>query len=85
MQKSRLNDLNVNAEDILITPNQLRQELPLSESGKLFIKDARKTISNIIHKKDPRLLVVTGPCSIHDVEAAKDYANKLKQLQKSIL
>ncbi|WP_448211357.1 3-deoxy-7-phosphoheptulonate synthase [Colwellia sp. MEBiC06753] len=75
-----LNDIHVNAEEILITPEQLRNELPLSEAGREFVKASRKTISNIIHKKDPRLLVISGPCSVHDVEAAKAYAHELKQL-----
>ena len=79
-QKSRLNDIHVNAEEVLITPEALRKELPLAESGRQFVLQARKTISDIIHHKDHRLLVITGPCSVHDVEAAKEYARKLKAL-----
>lgn len=78
--KSRLNDIHVNAEDVLITPNALREELPLPEAGRVFVKNARQIIANIIHKQDHRLLVITGPCSVHDVEAAKAYARKLKVL-----
>lgn len=80
--KSRLNDIHVNCEDVLITPKALRNELPLPEQGKLFVKAARETIANIIHKKDSRLLVIAGPCSIHDTEAAKEYALKLKELHE---
>jgi len=80
MPKSRLNDIHVNAEDVLITPNALREELPLPEAGRVFVKNARQIIANIIHKQDHRLLVITGPCSVHDVEAAKAYARKLKVL-----
>ena len=75
-----LNDIHVNSEDVLITPDQLRDELPLSESGRNFVKAARKVIADIIHKKDHRLLVISGPCSVHDLEAAKEYAQKLKAL-----
>jgi len=82
MQASRLNDIHINAEEVLITPDTLQEKLPLSEQGKQFIQQARTTIANIIHKQDPRLLVVCGPCSIHDVVAAKEYANKLKQLHE---
>lgn len=78
--KSRLNDIHVNAEEVLITPNALREELPLPEAGRVFVKNAREIIANIIHKKDHRLLVITGPCSVHDIEAAKAYARKLKVL-----
>lgn len=75
-----LNDIHVNAEEVLITPEQLRNELPLSEEGREFVKASRRTISNIIHKKDHRLLVISGPCSIHDIEAAKEYAHQLKAM-----
>ena len=75
-----LNDIHVNAEEVLITPEQLRKALPLSNDGREFVKASRKIISNIIHKKDHRLLVISGPCSVHDVEAAKAYARKLKAL-----
>ncbi|OUR81238.1 3-deoxy-7-phosphoheptulonate synthase [Colwellia psychrerythraea] len=75
------NNIHVNAEHVLITPEALRAELPLSEEGREFVQQSRKTISDIIHKRDPRLLVISGPCSVHDVEAAKDYARQLKVLQ----
>ncbi len=80
--KSVLNDIHVNSEEILITPDALRTELPLSEAGRDFVKGARQVISNIIHKNDHRLLVISGPCSVHDVEAAKEYAHKLKALHE---
>ncbi len=74
------NDIHVNAEHVLITPQALRAELPLSEAGREFVQKSRKTIADIIHKRDPRLLVISGPCSVHDVEAAKAYAHELKAL-----
>ncbi len=78
--KSTLNDIHVNAEEVLITPAALREELPLSDDARAYVTSARNVISNIIHKRDPRLLVITGPCSVHDVDAAKAYARKLKKL-----
>lgn len=78
--KSTLNDIHVNSEEVLITPEELRTQLPLNDSGREFVKSSRQVISNIIHKKDHRLLVISGPCSVHDVEAAKEYARKLKAL-----
>lgn len=80
--KSRLNDIHVNAEEVLITPEALRQVLPMPENSRVFVKESREIISNIIHKKDHRLLVITGPCSIHDIDAAKEYAQKLKKLHE---
>ena len=81
--RSKLNDIHVNAEQVLMTPNELRDQLPLSKQGRAFVSDSRQIISNIIHKKDPRLLVIAGPCSVHDVDAAKEYARKLKRLHDS--
>ncbi len=78
--KSTLNDIHVNAEHVLITPQELREELPLEDSGREFVKSARKIIADIIHKRDPRLLVISGPCSVHDIDGAKEYARELKKL-----
>jgi 3-deoxy-7-phosphoheptulonate synthase len=77
---STLNDIHVNEEHVLMTPEQLKEELPLKEPGREFVKSSRKIIADIIHKRDPRLLVISGPCSVHDVEAAKEYARSLKKL-----
>jgi len=82
MPKSTLNDIHINAEEVLITPQELRKELPLPQAGRDFVQDARGIIADIIHKKDPRLLVISGPCSVHDIDAAKEYARKLKALQQ---
>ncbi|MCG7499846.1 3-deoxy-7-phosphoheptulonate synthase [Vibrio sp. Of7-15] len=84
MQKSELSNIHISNEQVLITPNQLKEKLPLSEKGRAFIQESRKTIADIIHKKDHRLLVVCGPCSIHDVDAAIDYAKKLKALSAEL-
>jgi len=80
VHQKTLNDIHVNSEEVLITPDALRAELPLSDEGRESVKVARKIISRIIHKKDHRLLVISGPCSVHDVEAAKEYARNLKAL-----
>lgn len=82
MNKDSLNNVNVKAEKLLVMPSALKSALPLSEKNKSFIADARKTISNIVHKKDHRTLIISGPCSIHDLNAAKEYALKLKKLQE---
>lgn len=79
-RNAHLNDIHVNSEQVLITPEQLRAELPLSENGRQYVLQARQVISDIVHKRDPRLLVISGPCSIHDIDAAKEYARFLKGL-----
>lgn len=82
MQKDRVNNLHVSSEKILITPEQLSQEMPATDKAIAFVQQSRKVISDIIHGEDHRLLVVCGPCSIHDVKAAKEYALRLKELHE---
>ncbi|HIF9447315.1 TPA: 3-deoxy-7-phosphoheptulonate synthase [Photobacterium damselae] len=84
MHKDQLNNIHIQDESVLITPTQLKSKLPVSVSALSFIQQSRQTIANIIHKKDHRLLVVCGPCSIHDVEAAKEYGKKLKALAEEL-
>jgi 3-deoxy-7-phosphoheptulonate synthase len=82
MIKDTVNNINVSSEDILITPEDLAKELPVSDRALSVISESRKIISDIIHRRDHRMLVVCGPCSIHDIEAAKDYALRLKELHE---
>lgn len=82
MNKDNLNNVNISSERLLVMPKALKSALPLSEQNREFIEQSRKTISDIIHKKDHRTLIISGPCSIHDQVAAKEYALKLKQLQQ---
>ncbi|MCG6392516.1 3-deoxy-7-phosphoheptulonate synthase [Vibrio fluvialis] len=84
MNKSELSDINIVDEQILITPDALKDKLPLSDNARRFIRESRQTIADIIHKRDHRLLIVCGPCSIHDVEAAKEYAKRLKTLSEQL-
>ena len=76
-----VDDLRIVAEKPLSPPLVMKRALPLSEQGALFVQKSRREIADIIHGRDPRLLLVTGPCSIHDPVAAIDYAKRLKQLQ----
>ena len=82
MNRDNLNNVNISSEKLLVMPEALKKTLPLSEANTAFITQARKTISDIVHKRDHRTLIISGPCSIHDVVAAKEYALKLKQLQQ---
>lgn len=77
-------NINILSQDVLITPRDLKQELPISDAARKTITEGRITIQNILDRKDHRLLVVVGPCSIHDVEAAKDYATRLKKLADEV-
>lgn len=64
----------------LASPAELAQQIPLDDETANFILNSRQNIESIINKQDDRLLVVIGPCSIHDTKAALDYAAKLKTL-----
>lgn len=77
---TKLSNVNIVSESVLITPKQLRDQLPRTEQMTATVDAARQTVESILTRQDPRLLVVVGPCSIHDIDAAKDYARRLKQL-----
>lgn len=83
MLRDSINNINISSEQVLVTPKALKTELPVSAEALNIIQGSRKVIGDIIHRRDHRLLVITGPCSIHDVAAAKEYALKLKALQES--
>ena len=83
MIRDQINNVHVSSEHVLITPDELAQELPVSDHALKNIEKFRAIIGDIIHRRDHRLLVITGPCSIHDIDAAKEYAKKLKQIHES--
>ena len=77
-------DVNVKSFETLISPDTLKDELPMSEASIATVVESRAIIEKILRKEDKRLLVVTGPCSIHDEVAALEYAQKLKALSKKV-
>ncbi len=84
MSDQQVSNLNVLAQDVLTTPEALKQTIPLTEAAERSVIEARHTIQNILDGKDHRLLVVVGPCSIHDVDAALDYARRLRKLADQV-
>ena len=79
-----VDNINILSQDVLITPRDLKQELPLSDAARKTITEGRQVIQNILNHKDHRILVVVGPCSIHDTKAALDYAARLKKLADEV-
>ena len=77
---------NLNVVDVipLISPETLKEDLPVSETASETVITARKAIQQILAGKDQRLLVIVGPCSIHDADAAHDYAERLKKLADQV-
>ena len=84
MVQRTLENLNIQSQEVLLTPNQLKTDVALSEAAAQTIAQGRKSIEAILDQKDHRLFVVIGPCSIHDVDAAKDYAKRLKALADKV-
>jgi len=84
MPMPNLYNINVAALEVLPTPEEIKQRLPLSETAANAVFQARETIKRILDRQDPRLFVVVGPCSIHDVVAARDYARRLKALADEV-
>jgi len=78
------NNLHVVDTTPLITPTELKAELPISERAAETVASTRDTIRDILQGKDPRRIAVVGPCSIHDVEAARDYATHLVKIQREL-
>lgn len=73
-------NLNVRRFEALESPGSLHAMLPATDEDLARVRDARQTIRRILRHEDPRLIVIVGPCSIHDTEAALDYAHRLKAL-----
>lgn len=80
MSERLLNNLNVVSQELLPTPAEIKSELPASQGVEDTVWEARQTIQNILDRRDHRLFVVVGPCSIHDIKSAHEYAERLEQL-----
>ncbi len=76
----RIDDLNVVEQAALLSPEALRDELPLGERAANTVVEGRRTIERILERADPRLFIVVGPCSIHDPAAAIEYGRRLAAL-----
>ncbi|WP_349571399.1 3-deoxy-7-phosphoheptulonate synthase [Azotobacter salinestris] len=79
-----INDINIVSNDPLITPEQLKTEIPLSATAMNTVSCGREVIRNILDGRDHRLFMVVGPCSIHDLKAAHEYAERLKELAAEV-
>ena len=75
-------DLRIARIQELLPPIALLERYPVSERAAETVHQARRDIHAILHDNDPRLLVVIGPCSIHDVKAANEYADRLLPLRE---
>jgi 3-deoxy-7-phosphoheptulonate synthase len=75
---TRIDDTRIGAVRPLITPALLEEKLPVPQAAQALVESSRAAISRVLHGSDDRLIVVVGPCSIHDHGQAMDYARQLK-------
>ena len=75
-------DLRIRDITEVVSPEKLHADIPVSENARHTIFETRQAIHRILHGEDDRLLVIVGPCSIHDPEAAIEYATRLKTLDR---
>ena len=82
--KYKTDDTRITAMTEVISPEQLHKDCQVSESATKLIFDTRTAIHDILNGKDDRLLVIIGPCSIHDPDAAREYATRLKEVRQEL-
>jgi len=83
-EQLKTSDLHVVETCPLLAPVEVKAELPITNAIAKVVSDARARIRNILNGSDRRLLVVVGPCSIHDVKAAREYAEKLAKFRDQV-
>lgn len=79
-----IDNVNVLAQELLPTPEEIHARLPLTEAARETVLAGRRQVEQILDRRDPRVFLVVGPCSIHDTEAARDYARRLKRLADQV-
>src|SRR6266705_6818055 len=77
---------NLHVKEIvrLLPPRELKDEFPMTERSNQTVVEGREIVKRILRQDDPRLLVIVGPCSIHDVDGALEYAQKLNRLREEL-
>jgi 3-deoxy-7-phosphoheptulonate synthase len=84
ISQNELFNTNIQSVEPLFTPSMLRSELPLSVKASEFIYQSREKVRQILRFQDKKLLAIVGPCSIHDLKSAIDYAERLSKLSQEI-
>jgi 3-deoxy-7-phosphoheptulonate synthase len=82
--KYKTDDLRISGMQVVIAPEELHREYPLSERASDTVYRTRQAIHDILQGDDDRVLVIVGPCSIHDPKAAREYASRLKRLIEEV-
>ena len=81
---TQIHDLNIQRIQPLPSPSDYLEKLPISKDIENLVRQGRKEVSDIMNGSDDRLMIIAGPCSIHDVEAGYAYAEKFKVLSETV-
>jgi 3-deoxy-7-phosphoheptulonate synthase len=81
----RTDDVRIKEIKELVPPSHVLREFGITEAAARTVVDARQEIHRVLHGADDRLVVIAGPCSIHDVKAAKEYATRLSELRQKLV
>ncbi len=84
MPQDLIHNVNVVAQELLPTPDQVKAKWPMTAQARKTVIDGREVVRRILDRQDHRLFIVVGPCSIHDPRAAREYAEKLKALADEV-
>lgn len=84
MTTEKITDVNVLNEKLIPTPEEIKKSVPLTDKAAETTKNGRRALQDILDRKDKRLFVVVGPCSVHDLRATEEYAERLSVLQKEV-
>ena len=84
MQPSATRDINIDSTTPLTTPIDLVNKLPITPEVERTVISGREQVRNILNGQDTRLMMIFGPCSIHDEEVALDYAQRLAEMSKKL-
>ena len=84
MMLDEADNANPMSQEPLATPDELRARLAVTPAAQETVVQARQTIRDILSGEDSRLLIIVGPCSIHDLEAAREYATRLHTLAEEV-
>ena len=76
----QLHDLNIQSIEPLASPREFLERLPTTPQIAQLVADGRQQVARILRGEDDRMLLITGPCSLHDVHAGYEYAQRLKNL-----
>ena len=84
MDEGILHNANIASRELIPAPNEVREQFPATPTARKSVLETRHGIRQILTQEDPRLLVVVGPCSVHDLDAAMEYAERLKELADEV-